>query len=303
MATTLETYAPFDSGAGSNVTEDVWRKFMKNNQGGSGVLRGVLNAFWTFGDSTGMQIKIQSGECWIQGHWGTKTTETTLSIAAAHATLARKDRAILRADFTNNRIELDVLTGTAAGSPTAPTLTQNTSMWETSLAVVDVPAAASTITSGNVTLDTHYTGCFAKYRRANGTTQSLATASPQKNTYPTPLVVCADVVASGTNNTDFSLMRAGEWTITFGTMLELANQTGSRLCLVALASDINTRYVVQLPPVDPNGLVITSASVTERFSAGTALSVYSYQTSGASGTVSSADNLSPTFVSFRWNGW
>lgn len=303
MASTLETYAPFDSGAGSNVTEDTWRKFMKKNQGGSGVMRGVLNGFYTFGDSSGMQVKIQSGECWIEGHWGTNTAEVTHAIAAAHATLPRKDRVILRADFTNNRVEIDVKTGTAAGSPTAPTLTQNSAMHETSLAVVDVPAAASTITSGNVTLDPHYTSCFAKYRRANGTTQTLTTNNTQKNTYPTPLYVCADVVASGTNNTDFTLQRAGEWTVTFQTFLELANTTGSRICMVAKATDTNVRYSVQLPVVDPNGLVITTGSFTDRFAAGDSLSVYSYQTSGASGTVSSNDNLSPTFVSFRWNGW
>lgn len=303
MATTLETYAPFDSGAGSNVTEDVWRKFMKYNQGGSGVMRGVLNSFEVYGDSSGMQVKVKTGECWIQGHWGTKTTETTLAIAAAHATLARKDRVVLRADFTNNRIELDVKTGTASGSPTAPTLTQNTSMWETSLAVVDIPAADTTIGSSQVTADVHYTGAFTKYKRSDSTSQTLAHDTVQKNEYPTAVLTCADVVVSGTNNTDFTLQRSGEWTIAFQTAINTPNQTGYRTAFIGLAGDSNTRYGGPSGYTDSNGWAIMTPSITDRFAAGTSLSIYSYQTSGASGTVQSTAALGATFVTFRWNGW
>ncbi|MES2405559.1 MAG: hypothetical protein V4567_14660, partial [Pseudomonadota bacterium] len=46
----------------------------------------------------------------------------------------RIDRVVLRADFVNNNIVLDVLQGTPAVSPAAPALTQNTSIWEISLA-------------------------------------------------------------------------------------------------------------------------------------------------------------------------
>jgi hypothetical protein len=303
LAITLETYAPFDSGAGSNVTEDTWRKFMKYNQGGSGVMRGILNSFNVYADNTGMQVKVQSGECWIQGHWGTKTTETPLSIVAAHATLARKDRVVLRADFTNDRIELDVLTGTAAASPSVPSLTQNTSKWETSLAVVTVPAADTSIDSTQVSANVHYTSAFTQYQRDNATSQTLANNTVQKNDYPTAVDTCADVVVTGTNNTDFTLQRSGLWAVSWQTAINTPNQTGYRTTFLGLSSDSNTRYGGPSGYTDSNGWAIMTPTVTRRFAANTGLSIYSYQTCGASGTVQSTSSLGTNFVTFSWLGW
>ncbi|WP_156051381.1 hypothetical protein [Allokutzneria albata] len=123
---------------------------MKGVQFGNGVFRTAATAMEVFADSTGMQVKVRAGEGWAQGQWGQNVTEKTLPIAAAHATLARKDRVILRNDFTLNRFELDVLTGTAAGSPTLPPLTQNTSKWEVGLGGVDVPALDTSIGAAQV---------------------------------------------------------------------------------------------------------------------------------------------------------
>jgi hypothetical protein len=154
MATTVDSYAPFDSGAGANVTEGTWRNFMGYMTGrgdlANGVIRGVGLDSIVYADSTGMNVKVRTGEYWIKGHWGQNATEKTLAIAAADPTNPRKDRVVVRADFTNNRLELDVLTGTPAASPSAPTVTQTTSVWETSLAVVDVPATDLTIDATQV---------------------------------------------------------------------------------------------------------------------------------------------------------
>lgn len=123
----------------------------------SGVMRSVLSEMLVFADSSGMQIKVSTGEVLIEGHWGQVSAQKTLVIAAAHATLARRDRVVARCDFVNNVIELDVVTGTAAATPTAPSITRNSSVWELSLAEVQVGAAVSTIAAGNVT-DTRFYG-------------------------------------------------------------------------------------------------------------------------------------------------
>lgn len=315
MPSTLSLYAPFDAGAGANVTEDMWRRFMKNNQGGSGVLRGILSDFAVFADTTGMQVKVQSGECWIQGHWGTNTATATLPIAAAHATLARKDRVILRADFTNNRVELDVLTGTAAASPTVPALTQNTSIWETSLALVDIPAADTTIDAGQVTRG-HYvdfTSSFTKYRRASGSTQSIPTDTLTKIQFPTAVDnLSAAVTVSGTNNNTFTLNRAGEWTITATASYESTGNDfdGSRWLIIADATNgTTTRYTADVSNAigTTAGLAhlggMFNCSVTERFSAGASISAWAFQNSGSSLNLTSLEDNLPTTISLRWNGW
>jgi hypothetical protein len=148
VATNMDSYAPFDSGAGANVTESTWRSFMKRPTV-SGVLHNTTNEMQVYGDSTGMQVKVKTGEAWIEGHWGALTAEKTLPIAAAHASLTRYDMAVARADFVNNRLEVDILTNTA-GTLVLPSVTRNSSIWEIPLSVVKVSPAVSTIAAADV---------------------------------------------------------------------------------------------------------------------------------------------------------
>jgi hypothetical protein len=149
MAIAFDTYAPFDSGPGSNVTEDGWRA-MQRRMSVSGVVRNVLSEMLVFGDSTGMQVKISAGEVWVEGYWGQLASTKTAGIVTAHATLTRYDLVIAVVDWTNNVIQYDVLTGTPSSTPVVPPLTQNSSLWQIPLAVVTVGPAVSTITAGNV---------------------------------------------------------------------------------------------------------------------------------------------------------
>lgn len=151
MAVTLDTYAPFDAGAGANSMEATWRAMMRHLLS-SGPIRGEDLEFEVFADSTGMQVKVRTGEAWMRGHWGEGTSTKTLPIAANSSGSTRIDRVVLRLDATNNLIELDVVGGTpGSGVPTA--LTQNASIWEESLATVSVPNADASIDAAQVTDD------------------------------------------------------------------------------------------------------------------------------------------------------
>jgi len=150
MATTLDVYAPFDSGPGANVMESTWRGFAKYMLE-TGIIRNGDDHFRVYADSTGMQVKVGTGHCWIQGHWGENAAEKVLPIAAADPTNPRDDLVVLRADFVNNHIVLDTKPGTPAASPTEPSLTQSSSMWEIRLARVRVATNAVTIAAGDVT--------------------------------------------------------------------------------------------------------------------------------------------------------
>lgn len=149
MAVNFDSYLPFDDGPGANTTETGWRAMMRRMTQ-TGVLRNVLSELRTFGDSTGMQVKTDTGQVMIAGHWGEIASQKTQAIATADATNPRRDLVVARCHFGNNEIELDVITGTpAAGTPTVPSLTQNTIMWEIPLAVVHVGAGVSTISAAN----------------------------------------------------------------------------------------------------------------------------------------------------------
>lgn len=105
-----------------------------------------------FGDSTGMQVKVYAGQAMVRGHYYVSTATETLTVTAAHATLARIDAVVLELDPSANTILLKVLAGTPNASPVAPTLTQtDAGIYQLLLGTVAVAAAATGISAGNVT--------------------------------------------------------------------------------------------------------------------------------------------------------
>lgn len=156
MATTLDQYYPYDAGNGANVTEDDWRNFM----GGisqSGVVVARANELATTGDSTGMQVKIATGAVWLDGQYGENDSGViTLPITANASGNPRIDLVVARNNFTTNLIEVDVIAGTPAATPTVPTVTQNSTIYEIALASVAVSNGAVTIAAADVVDLRHY---------------------------------------------------------------------------------------------------------------------------------------------------
>jgi hypothetical protein len=105
-----------------------------------------------FGDSSGMQVKVPAGQALVRGIYYVSTATETLAVSAAHATLGRIDSVVLELDPSANSILLKVLTGTAASTPVAPSLTQtDAGIWQQLLATVSVAAASTTVAAGAVT--------------------------------------------------------------------------------------------------------------------------------------------------------
>jgi len=154
LAATAITAYPFDAGDGANVTEAQWSAMMRRLVS-SGVLltaaapNGLLVG--ERGAGANMSVDVAAGDAYVRGHYLTSTSTVNLAIATADGTHPRIDRVVLRVDWTNNKGELDVLTGTAAAVPAAPALTQSASVWEVSLATVSVPASDTTIGSAQIT--------------------------------------------------------------------------------------------------------------------------------------------------------
>jgi hypothetical protein len=155
MPTNANSYGPYDSGAGANITESFWR-LITRWFGSTAVPRGYLNELNPFGDSSGLQAKVDTGAALIRGGYGEWTGITAQGLAAVGGIAGgseRWDRLVARNDFVNNLMQIDVLTGTAGASPNAsrPALTQTTSMYEMLLGDVGpLINTTTTITAGMV---------------------------------------------------------------------------------------------------------------------------------------------------------
>lgn len=294
MPTSLDQYLPFDAGAGANVTEQSWRDMMKHMaQSQSGVVRGFDNDFQVIGDSSGMVVKVNTGQCFMRGHYGRSSAQKTLSISAAHATLGRRDAVILRADFNNNRIELDVLTGTPAASPTFPNVTQSTAVWETLLAEVTVAAAVVTITAGAVTDRRVYTTAAAKFAKTG--TQSIATSSfPALANYDSFPFQSGDIGLDNANGI-VVLNRAGLWLLN-AYVGWTANATGARA--IQIRDSGSTIYSEADSIVNSAGVnTWLNTIATERFSAGQQVRLICWQSSGGA-----LNTLSGSSFTAMWIG-
>jgi len=144
----------FDSSGGDRIyTSDAWAQVVEAIMG-DGVAKGRGDEL-SVGESSpqGMSVDVETGSMFIQGRlFEVHSGAETLAIDSSDPTNPRIDRVVVRLDPTARTAELDVLTGTPAGSPSAPSLTQTPGgTWEIALAQVAVAALAGGIVNANVT--------------------------------------------------------------------------------------------------------------------------------------------------------
>jgi hypothetical protein len=293
MAVTLDAYLPFDSGPGASVLESQWRDMMKHMLGSaSGVIRGFANAFQTIGDSSGMQVKVNTGECFMRGHFGSSAAQKTLPIASNSSGNPRVDIAVLRVHFANNNIVLDIVQGTPAASPVAPSVTQNTTMWETLLAEIAVANGAVTITAANVTDRRVYTSGVYKLTKTNSV--SVPSGTYTNVPFNTIEIPTGDVTLN-TATTIATVQRAGIWNLSANVGFEPLSSGGRRI-IIADSSD-NSYSRTDTPTMGASEQTYLSTSSVERLSAGATVKVRVWQ-NGASAinTVAGWANLVLTWI-------
>lgn len=161
------SYYPFSSGAGVDVSQAQWEKLAKAFKA-NGVVKGVANSMEPYANSTGMIVRVKSGDALIQGHYMVSDAEEQLAVSAADATDPRIDLVVAQVDMVNNVMSFAVVAGTPSGSPSAPALTQSSSVWQIPLAHIAVAAAATTIAAGNVTDYRQYAGQQSWYVEGSG---------------------------------------------------------------------------------------------------------------------------------------
>ena len=142
-----QTSWPFENIDTSETQFSQWARNI-----GEGVIVGKGLELETYADSTGLNVKVKSGQALVRGHYYNSTAQETLTISAASGTNPRIDLVVARLDPTANSIVLAIVTGTPATTPTAPAPTQTESaVYELPLATVYVNTSAVTINPGDVT--------------------------------------------------------------------------------------------------------------------------------------------------------
>lgn len=136
-----------------DTTETQFSKWA-NALGGSGVISGTdVTA------GSGMSINVAAGSAIVRGFYWESDATVNLAVTAAHSTYQRKDYVVLDADQSANSVTLAVVAGTAdSGGGTLPTLTQTATRWQFPIGVVTIPAAAISLSSGNVASNRQYLG-------------------------------------------------------------------------------------------------------------------------------------------------
>lgn len=111
----------------------------------NGVLRSVNNDLRVSAD--GLTVTVAAGRAWIDGHYYYNDTPYSFTSISAPTAGARYDRVILRlnTDVSARSITLAYKQGTAATTPTKPTLTRSGNIYELALADILVSANATNL--------------------------------------------------------------------------------------------------------------------------------------------------------------
>ena len=101
--------------------------------------------------SSGMDVIVGAGSGWINGLKMENTADLTLTVSAADSVLNRIDRVVFYADYTAREMGVEIIKGTLAQNPQAPTLTRTASRYELALADIYVAKLATSISASNIT--------------------------------------------------------------------------------------------------------------------------------------------------------
>lgn len=133
--------------AGSPVNEPDWRRFARLFAV-PGVVENVLGELEVT-DATGLSVSVAAGEAYVEGFTYSASSAATVTLSAADVTNNRVDLVVLRYDPDGGgpgvgTVRAGRVTGTPAGSPVAPSPTENPfGIYEIPLAEVTVEANAA----------------------------------------------------------------------------------------------------------------------------------------------------------------
>lgn len=125
---------------------DIWRQLFNTDRATQGILRASvssgLNELVVSGVAS--PVAIASGIALVDGKFYRNSASVNKTISTPATGLDRIDRIVLRKDFAGQTVRVTVITGTPAGSPSAPSITQNDGVtWDLPLAQVYITDAGT----------------------------------------------------------------------------------------------------------------------------------------------------------------
>ena len=99
----------------------------------------------------GLAVSVAEGSAWINGYRYENTDDLNLPLTTANGSNPRIDRIVVRLSQVSRNIQLAVVDGTPAATPSAPALTRTSDVYELGIADVLIPAAATSIATNNIT--------------------------------------------------------------------------------------------------------------------------------------------------------
>ena len=98
-----------------------------------------------------LKLNVAVGDAFINGYWYKNDENFELQLAQANGSLPRIDRVVLRWDSSTRYINLAILQGNPAATPSAKNLTRNADTWELGLADVYIERGVLSISDANIT--------------------------------------------------------------------------------------------------------------------------------------------------------
>lgn len=145
-ATTQGGVTIYDREYDSSDLTDYLKRFFTD-----GVFMEPSTALQILAASTGLAVNMQAGAALINGCTIESDAAVSFTLSAAHATLPRIDRIVVRWNISERKMEFALKAGTPAATPAAPSLSRTEYVHELSLAQIYVSAGATALTQSNIT--------------------------------------------------------------------------------------------------------------------------------------------------------
>ena len=119
---------------------------------GNGVFNDVSTGLQVV-EATDMTVTVKAGDALINGKHFYEESDRTLAVQSASAMLDRIDTVVVRLNLALEALTIDlyVVEGTPAATPTAPSLTRNASVYELGIANLFITRNTTTISQAKIT--------------------------------------------------------------------------------------------------------------------------------------------------------